>query len=325
MTTAEDSLSAYDKEADEELRRVRIALQRADPTGARFARVLRDTIDQLLNGETSGRYDWNQLFKTEKTHAGTLVEINLQREFQPLFNDGKNMDYEIVGVEVDCKFSQTFGNWMIPPEALGHLCLVVWADDHRGLWSAGLVRIRGGILNGSNNRDLKYTIKAKHRDQIVWLWRDAELPPNVLLRLDEETRSRILIPGKGKGQARVVQLFRLVLGQRIGRGVVRTAAQQVDYMARVREGSPSRARPRLRNEGIIILGGYPVHQAIAASLGGPVPRAGEFVAHRVVRALPHRADRPCAMIAGELWTVADPGDPVEEAPTLPHPQKDQEV
>ncbi|MBC3842201.1 restriction endonuclease [Streptacidiphilus sp. 4-A2] len=318
--TAESSLTGQYDAVDTELERVRAELLRLDPDGSRFATVLRNTIDQLLNGEATGRYDWEELFKTEKTHAGTLVEINLQREF--LFGDGKQMDYEIAGVDVDCKYSQKFGAWMIPPEALGHLCLVVSADDYHSTWSAGLVRIRPEILNGGINRDLKLTIKAVHRSQIVWLWHDAALPENVLLHLDKETRSRILIPGKRKGQARVVELFRSVHGRRIGRGVVRTAAQQLDYMARVREGDKGRARPKLRPEGILILGDYPVHQAIAAGLGGPVPREGEFVAHRVVRARPEYADRPSAEISGELWVVARPGDPAEEAPRLPDPQND---
>ena len=306
--------------ADAELDLVHGEILRLDPSGERFAAVLRNTIDQLLNGEVTGRYDWEQLFKTEKTHGGTLVEINLQREFR--FGGGRDtaMDYEILGIDVDCKYSQKFGSWMIPPEAVGHLCLVVWANDQQSRWSAGLVRIRPEILNGGSNRDHKFTIKADYRDRIVWLWRDAALPENVLLHLDEATRSRILIPGERKGQARVVELFRSVHGKRIGRRVVRTAAQQPDYMARVREGSPSRARPKLRPEGILILGDYPAHQAIAAALGGPVPDDGEFVAHRVVRARPEHADRPRAAIGGEYWVIAQPGDPVEEAPRLPDPQ-----
>ncbi len=38
---------------------------------------------------------WDQLFKTEKTHCGTLVEINLHREFK--FQDGTKLDYQIAG------------------------------------------------------------------------------------------------------------------------------------------------------------------------------------------------------------------------------------
>lgn len=293
-------------------------LMTLDPDGSRFSRVLRDTIDQLLNGEATGRYDWKTLFKTEKTHAGTLVEINLQREFE--FDDGIDMDYRIEGIDVDCKYSQKFGAWMIPPEAEGHLCLLVWADDYVSRWSAGLLRIEREWLNVGTNRDMKFTVKAEHRSRITWLWKDATLPENVLLHLDDATRTRILIPGKQKGQARVRELFRSVLGKRIGRGVVRTAAQQLDYMARVREGDKGRARPALRPEGIIILGDYHSHQAVARALGGPVPGEGEFVAHRVTRALPEHGDRPRAEIDGDLWVVAEPGEAVGTAPRLPEAQ-----
>ena len=70
----------------------------------RVATVLRDTLDQLYDGQRTGRYKWDQLHKTEKTHCGTLVEINMQREFQ--FADGKKLDYKIANTEVDCKYSQ---------------------------------------------------------------------------------------------------------------------------------------------------------------------------------------------------------------------------
>lgn len=85
-----------------------------DPNGERIAGVLRETIDQLYDGQRTGRYKWEQLYKTEKTHCGSLVEINLQREF--CYGDGKTLDFLIGGVEVDYKYSQTCGKWMIPPK-----------------------------------------------------------------------------------------------------------------------------------------------------------------------------------------------------------------
>ncbi|MDB6037229.1 MAG: restriction endonuclease NaeI, partial [Verrucomicrobiales bacterium] len=112
---------------DLELLRVASELRRIDPDGFRTATVLRETIDQLYDGQRTGRYRWDQLFKTEKTHCGTLVEINLVREFK--FQDGSLLDYQIAGIEVDCKYSQKVGGWMIPPEAVGHLCLVISAED----------------------------------------------------------------------------------------------------------------------------------------------------------------------------------------------------
>ncbi|MGW5225233.1 NaeI family type II restriction endonuclease [Nocardia niigatensis] len=307
---------------DAELLRVHAAIRTLDPEGRRFAAVLRRTIDQLLNGEDTGRYDWNDLMKTEKTHAGTVVEINLQREFQ--FADGEKMDYSIAGIDVDCKFSQTFGGWMIPPEADRHLCLLVWADDRQSKWSAGLVRITQDVLNNGGNRDKKATIKADSRVQIVWLWQDSDLPENILLHLEKSTRDKIL--SHKNGQPRVTELFRLVHGRRIGRGVVRTVARQVDYMARIREGDNNRSRPKLRSEGIIILGDYPVHQRIAEALGGPVPEEGEFVAHRLVRYRPEDGERPHALIEGEEWAVARLGETPEiPAPKLPNPQPSQAI
>ena len=69
--------------SDPELRVVADELMSHDPDGSRIARVLRRTYDMLLDGQHTGRYRWDQLYKTEKTHFGTLVEINLQRESAP--------------------------------------------------------------------------------------------------------------------------------------------------------------------------------------------------------------------------------------------------
>ncbi|MFJ6987567.1 MULTISPECIES: NaeI family type II restriction endonuclease [unclassified Streptomyces] len=299
-------------EEDPELIRVRDFILAQDATGRRFASVLRNTIDQLLNGEVTRRYDWKTLFKTEKTHAGTLVEINLQREFT--FEDGAAMDYRIAGVDVDCKYSQQFGGWMIPPEAMGHICLLVWADDYKTRWSAGLLRIDSRWLNHGNNRDLKLTVKAEHRDKIHWLWRDAPLPENVLFHLPPDVRSAIL--GLPSGQSRVNELFRRVQLRPIGRGVVRTVAQQHDYMARVREAK-GRARTVLREEGILIPGHYSRHQAVAQALGAPVPQYGELVSFRVAEAQPHHGDKPRLHLDGRDWVLAGPDDPIEPGPALP--------
>ncbi|MFF7437144.1 NaeI family type II restriction endonuclease [Streptomyces sp. NPDC008122] len=295
---------------DAELAAVYHKVLQLDPEGSRFAAVLRNTIDQLLNGEVTGRYDWKTLFKTEKTHAGTLVEINLQREFR--FDDGIDMDYQIAGTDVDCKYSQQFGGWMIPPEALGHLCLLVWADDYKSQWSAGLLRIRDEWLNAGNNRDKKLTVKAEHRNKILWLWHKQELPVNALLHMDPVDRAAVF--EASSGQARLNELFRLYQQRRIGRNVVRTVAQQKDYMKRVRGNGGSRSS--LREEGILIMGDYRSHQEIARQLGVPAPQEGEFVSVRVTPAGAGHTG-PHALIDGSLWAVAAPGDPVVDAPVLP--------
>ena len=86
---------------DEELSRVIRGLVDTDPDGTRFARTLRYTFDQIYDGQHTGRFRWETLRKTEKTHFGSLIEINLQREFD--FKDGTNLDYQIADSDVDCK------------------------------------------------------------------------------------------------------------------------------------------------------------------------------------------------------------------------------
>ncbi|WLQ42907.1 NaeI family type II restriction endonuclease [Streptomyces laculatispora] len=308
---------------DPELMLVHQHLMSLDPSGQRFARVLRDAIDQLLDGEHTGRFDWKDLHKTEKTHAGTLVELNLLREFG--FTSGQDMDYLIEGIEVDCKFSQKEFGWMIPPEALDEICLVVWADDHedRGLWSAGLIRADrqkltvSGNITKKGNRDGKFRLTRDHHSMVTWLWRRQPLKENLLLHLDASLRSRILAPKSG--QKKVNELFRRVQRRQIDRNVVRTLAMQYDYMARVRDDkNGTRARPALREEGIIITGDSTNHRAVAKDLGGPVPEKGEFVSFRVALARPEHGDRPSAELDGRQWVAVSQEEAVDRpAPKLP--------
>ncbi|MGX4693817.1 NaeI family type II restriction endonuclease [Streptomyces sp. JNUCC 63] len=295
---------------DEEIAAVYRAVRATDPDGNRMRRVLRDAIDTVLDGEQTGRYDLKDLFKTEKAHLGTLVESTIQREFR--FADGDVMDFRIADVEVDCRFSLAFGQWMFPPEAMGHICLLAWANDDQSKWGVGLLRTDPEWLNSSKNRDLKRTLKAGHRDKIVWLWRDEELPENILLHMPEADREAIF--ENRSGQGRIIELFRRVQHRRIGRNAVRSVAQQKDYMKRIRGNDG--ARSVLRHEGIIIMGDYRSHRDIAFQLGLPVPEEGEFVSARVVPAVPGNG-RPVAEIGGGSWSLAFPGDPQVTAPELP--------
>jgi hypothetical protein len=299
---------------DSELRAVATALRELDPDGSRIARVLRDTIDQLYDGQRTGRYRWDDLHKTEKTHCGTLVEINLHREFK--FKDGERLDYKIAGIEVDCKYSQRINSWMIPPEALGHLCLVAWAEDNaEPLWSLGLVRVTPDRLNTGGNRDAKATLNESGRNAIAWIFRNSPLPPNVLLQLDRAAVDKIM--ALKSGQKRINELFRNTLGRRVGRGVIATVAKQDDYMKRVRDNGG--ARSALRPEGILVLGQYKSHAAIARSLGVPAPGPGESISVRITPAT--SAGVGVAKIGGRFWRIAQPGDPIEPAPALPKIQR----
>ncbi|MCW4352183.1 NaeI family type II restriction endonuclease [Hoyosella sp. YIM 151337] len=295
------------------------ALRRADPRGERFAAVFRATFDQLYDGQHTGRYCWDQLYKTEKTHFGTLIEINLRREFGDVLHDGELLDYKVRGHDVDCKFSQRSGGWMLPPEAIGHVILACTASDQAGTWSVGVVRARPETCRLSVNRDGKTALTPAGVAGIVWLHQDAELPPNVLLRVDPAVVTGIF--AFPTGQQRVNELFRRVTNRRIGRNTVATVAEQDDYMKRVRANGG--ARSTLQAEGIVITGGdYVAHRAIARALGAEVPQPGEFVSIRVVPALPTDA-APTAEIEGSLWRQARTGEAaVTAAPTLPAARRD---
>jgi hypothetical protein len=337
---------------DPALERVLAALRAADPDGALMAMAIRRAFDLLLDGQHTGRYRWDQLHKTEKTHAGTLVEIGVQRTLG--LADGTTLDYLIAGSEVDCKFSHRGGGWMIPPEAEGRLLLLVQASDEDGVWSAGVVRASEENLNAAGNRDLKRTLNDTGRAAIEWLARGAALPENALLRLPARDIEAIF--GWPKGQQRVNELFRRALGRRISRAVVATVARQDDYMKRVRDGGG--ARHQLRDEGIVIFGDYAAHQALASALGLPVPGPGTFVSARLTRRAepdqpgqpgqpdqpgqpgqpgqPDQPDQPgqpgqpgdpadigrraaarFIRLDGADWLIAGDGDPVQAAPLLP--------
>ncbi|MFD2354220.1 NaeI family type II restriction endonuclease [Nonomuraea ferruginea] len=252
-------------------------LMTADPDGSRISRAIRRSFDMLLDGQHTGRFRWEELHKTEKTHCGTLVEINLQREFG--FEGGEVLDYAIEGVEVDCKYSQGLADWMIPPEAAGRLLLGLWASDQEGKWSAGLVRASEEHLNPGGNRDAKRTLNRRGRASIRWLFKDAPLPENALLRLPSKDIDAIF--GAGSGQQRVNELFRRAQRRPISRNVVATVAMQEDYMKRVRGNGG--ARSALRPEGIVIFGQYKNHVQTATALGLQPPGPGESMSVRLAK------------------------------------------
>lgn len=201
---------------------------------------------------------------------------------------------------------------MIPVEAMGHLCLLVWANDQDSIWSVGIVRMKEKILSQGRNRDRKRTITANGRQSIHWVFKNEALPPNVLLQLPRDTVNRIM--KINTGQRRVDEILRVAQRQLVGRGVVATLARQDDYMKRVRGNGGSRSR--LKPEGIIILGHYTEHQRIAAALSLPVPRRGELVSVRVVPAL--QSKQHSVFLDGGHWRVACESDPITAAPNCPH-------
>ena len=297
---------------DAELGAVAASLTALDPDGSRMAAAIRGALDMLLDGQHTGRYRWDQLHKTEKTHAGTLVEIALARVLR--LADGVALDYTIAGADVDCKFSHRLGGWMIPPEADGQVMLLVQASDEDGTWSAGLVRAFGEYLSPAGNRDGKRALNESGRSAVCWLHHRAALGENALIRLPGPDVAAIFaLPS---GQQRVNELFRRAQRMRVSRTVVATVAMQDDYMKRVRDGGG--ARDQLRGEGIVIFGDYAGDQQLAAALDLPRPGPGEFVSARLARrSAGHDPYVRSIRLEGTDWLLASAGDPAGPAPALP--------
>lgn len=261
---------------DPALNEVAQEIRRLDPSGARWAAVVRHTYDMIYNGQETGRYRWDQLMKTEKTHFGTLFEINAQREFR--FDGGDATDYRIAGHQVDAKWSQTMGAWMLPPEVFDELALVATGDDPRSTWSLGLVRVTEDARRTGHNRDKKSQLNDVGRKRITWLWRDAELRPNVLLQLPRDVVDYVF--DHRHGTERTNRLFRAAEGLIVHRNAVATVSRQLDHQKRVRYNGG--ARSALRPEGYVILSGA-FHRRLALELGVPVPRIDEYVSVRLVQ------------------------------------------
>jgi hypothetical protein len=297
-----------------------------DPDGQAFGRVLRDTYDWLYDGQRTGRYTWTQLRKTEKTHMGSLVEIELQREFDE-FMDGESLDYRIAGVDVDCKYSQKLRGWEIPNNIRRNrqICLLVWANEDECRWEAGLVRAGSDddawfYTASAGNQDGKRRLSAVGESTVRWLWPGPSLIPNQLLHLDHDAREAILsggASGRATGQTRINELFRRVQGVPVRRATIETVAQQKDPMKRARD---ARLHEHLGREGILVLcGDWATHRSAAEALDLPRLEPSAFLAVRVTPAPSERtrAVEPTVSIAGAAWRVARHSDPLVAVPAIP--------
>ncbi|MFG2997059.1 NaeI family type II restriction endonuclease [Streptomyces sp. NPDC048340] len=272
---ADDMLfSGFENEDDAELDRVVSWFRYQPDLERRFSGILRQSIDEVLDGQRTGRFDVEELAKTEKTYLGTKVEIICQAEFG--FRRGIRMDYRVADVDVDAKFSLA-GQWMIPREAMGHICLLMSASESKSTYRVGLVRITEEILTSGGNQDGKRGISRQGRSAIRWLFEDGVLRENILLKLSGSDRARIM--AEPAGQNRVDALFLNVQGRIVDRNAVVTAGKQLDAPKRVRD-----ARKRLQGQGVVILGAQNDSPRIARTLGLPVPEKGTWLALTLAQA-----------------------------------------
>lgn len=270
----------------------------------RLIDAIRKAIDEVIDGPRTGRFTYKQLEKTEKTYLGTKIEILLRAEFR--LSKGEDMDYQVNGIEVDCKYTGHTWGWTIPREAMGQICLLVRADDEKGTASVGIIRIKEEVLNRGKNQDGKRTISKVGRDEIIWLIDGGKMPINQLYLWSPDVIKKIW--SKESGQQRLNELFRLKQGELIDRQTIATVAEaKDDPMKRVRANGG--ARSYLSNDGIIILGHQNNHPQICRTLGLPVPKKGQVVAVRVVKSASGNL-----LLDGCKWRIAAAQDPIASSP-----------
>ncbi len=214
----------------------------------RIGESIRLALDWVIDGPRTGRYSIDQLQTSEKIYIGNRVEHEILHELD--LPKVPPLDTMIDGIAVDLKFSID-RSWMIPPEAIGEVCLILSANDLGSVFNVGLLRVQQKWLGrAEGNRDKKMGITAAGRKAIDWIRRDHPLPRNFLLHLDPGVRTSILTMPDGRprsGQQRINQVFRLMVGYPISTNAIDTLAVQRDPSKRCRD-----ARIPLRKEGIIV-------------------------------------------------------------------------
>lgn len=238
-----------------------------------FRRMIRQGLDEVIDGPRTHRYCVQQLEKTEKTYIGTKIEILIRAELG--HSRGELLDLSIDGEEVDVKF--TVGkNWMIPLEAKGQVCLLVFGNEDERSFGVGLLRMDDDHLSAGVNQDKKASLSPLGRERITWLAR-GELPLNYLATLSDEVRKDIF--AQRSGQKRVTALMRGSIGRLVPRLAIETVASQKDPMKRLRRNGG--CREELIAEGILALSGeWDASRTICEMLGVQPPGRGEVAVVR---------------------------------------------
>lgn len=158
---------------DSELSLLFLALSSIEGFESRYAKVIRDAMDYVIDAERMERTSMAEAEKAEKTIFGMKVEAYLRYEFK--WNKGSKLDFYLEDIEFDSK--ATIGKtWMIPPEAVGEICLLTVVDENKGYYRAGLLRASLDMLTAGSNQDKKRSVSSAGRASIQWLISDGLIP-----------------------------------------------------------------------------------------------------------------------------------------------------
>jgi hypothetical protein len=233
----------------------------------------RSAIDEVIDTARTQRYFLSDLEKTEKTYLGTKFEILLRDWMQ--VPKGVILDLKVGGQEVDVKSTTGGGSgWMIPPEAIGQLCILLRVNEVKSTCAFGLVRARPEYLRQGLNRDAKTSFSAAGTANIWWLAIDFAYTPNFWNLIDAQLRAEIMKPRGGK--PRLAKLFESCLETPVSRVLIAGIAAQDDFMKRIRRNGG--ARDILAPKGIAIL--YSENDWQLMKLFGLTFGSREFLSYR---------------------------------------------
>lgn len=171
-----------------------------------FGGIIRQALDEVIDGPRTQRWSLDQLTSTEKTYIGTKIEILVRSELE--LANGPTCDVEIAGHDVDIKWSKSL-SWMIGPENVGKVCLGLGLRSGERYFAVGVFRATRELLRGGRNRDGKVSPTAEMmKNNVLWLVKDADLPQDFIAALDPEVREAIL--SQPSAQARVRRLVSLL-------------------------------------------------------------------------------------------------------------------
>lgn len=249
-----------------------------------FPKMLRDAVDEVVDTPRTRRRSYEELEKTEKTYLGTKIEILTRAKLN--LPKGR-LDFVVRNRDVDLKF--TIGNnWMIPKEAVGHVCLVAAIDEAKSQCFLGLVVAHAANLTSGANRDAKKSLSSVGFQQIYWLLNAVPCPQNFWRTLPPALVDDVF--SGQSGNDRIVTLFAGVLDRPVARRIIEEAGgDQQDFMRRIRSDkkrSTLGARDRLRQQKILLLHGKK-DAALIRVLGLPPTTQSEFISHAVTPAERH--------------------------------------
>ncbi|MFE3737432.1 NaeI family type II restriction endonuclease [Streptomyces sp. NPDC059134] len=255
------------------------------PVGEYYTEAIRNSIDYVLDGGRTGRFD----LLSPDVHPGERASVGAKLEYEVLriFNlpKVKPLDTLITDAPVDIK--ATVGdNWSIPSEAHCQLCICTQIQLKKNRHRSWLVRAhRSWLYRGKGNKDGKRGLAVYARDHwSVPLYDWTHLPINPLRFLTPEQASLVLAEKPGQTK-RLLMMFRFLEGRIIPRNVILTVgAGKGDPMRRARQARDAAAR-----EGLTLLCGDWVESREEAAALGIALRSGEWLA------LSDKSPRPSAL------------------------------